>query len=280
MGKNDKKKNILIIEDEISLAGVLKTKLEKEGYVVDLAEDGKEGYKKIKEGNPDLVLLDIVMPVMDGYEVLEQMREDNIQIPVIIISNSGQPVELEKTKSLGAVDHLIKTQFEPKEVIDKVMDYLNEERREKENKKEDKDTEQREWSGKTHSKKNNNVKILVVEDDPFLRDLITRELAKEGFAVYEAVDGEKALARLGNLNPDIILLDIILPAIDGFEVLEKIRGHEDKNINKVPVLMLSNLGEKDDIKKAKELGADDYMVKAHFTAKEITKKIKKTLNID
>jgi DNA-binding response OmpR family regulator len=77
-----------------------------------------------------------------------------------------------------------------------------------------------------------------------------------------------------------VLLDIILPAIDGFEVLEKIRDHKDKSINKVPVLMLSNLGEKDDIKKAKELGADDYMVKAHFTTKEITEKIKETLKID
>jgi DNA-binding response OmpR family regulator len=239
-----------------------------------LAEDGEEGYEKIKKDKPDLILLDIIMPKMDGYRVLEKMREDDLHIPVIIISNSGQPVELEKTRKMGAVDHLIKTQFEPKEVIDKVTNYLQEKKEKSEKSANSKKKKKKENSN------NENTKVLVVEDDSFLRDLITRELSKKGFTIFEAVDGEKALSRLESVTPDIVLLDIILPAIDGFEVLEKIRDHKDKSINKVPVLMLSNLGEKDDIKKAKELGADDYMVKAHFTTKEITEKIKETLKID
>jgi DNA-binding response OmpR family regulator len=271
---DNNKENILIVEDEVALSSVLKTKLQKEGYEVDGAKDGEEGYEKIKQNKPDLILLDIVMPKMDGYRVLKKMREDNIRIPVIIISNSGQPVELEKTKKLGAVDHLIKTQFEPKEVIDKVTNYL--EGKKVQNKKRAGNKREE----KKQSENNKGIRVLVVEDDSFLRDLITRELSKKGFTIFEAVDGEKALDRLENINPDIILLDIILPAIDGFEVLEKIREHKSKNIKEVPVLMLSNLGEKDDIKKAKELGANDYMIKAHFTTKDITKKIKETLNID
>lgn len=273
MAEEKNKESILIIEDEVALSSVLKSKLEKEGYTVEVCEDGEEGYNKLQEWEPDLILLDIVIPKMDGYKVLEKMKEEGINIPVIIISNSGQPVEIEKTKKLGAVDHLIKTQFEPKEVIDKVFSYLNEKKGQGKQQK-------------TEAKKDENgendldTKVMVVEDDSFLRDLITRELSKRGFTIYEAVDGEKAVDYLDKINPDIVLLDIILPAIDGFEVLQKIRDHDNKEIKEVPVLMLSNLGEKDDIKKAKELGVNDYLVKAHFTTKEITEKIKETLGMN
>ncbi len=268
---------ILIIEDEASLSSVLKTKLKKSGYDAEVAEDGEAGYEKIKQWNPELILLDIVMPKMDGYKVLEKMNDDNIKIPVIVISNSGQPVELGKTRRLGAVDHFIKTQFEPKEVIDKVKYYLS--------KNEIKTVEKDSSSTKTQGNDNGNinkqdVKVLIVEDDSFLRDLCIKKLSKKGFTVYEAVDGEKALNQLEKMRPDIILLDIILPVIDGFDVLKKIKTNEDESIKNIPVLMLSNLGEKDDIKKAKNLGASDYLVKAHFTTEGITSKIKEELNLD
>ncbi len=268
---------ILIIEDEASLSSVLKTKLKKSGYDAEVAEDGEAGYEKIKQWNPELILLDIVMPKMDGYKVLERMNDDNIKIPVIVISNSGQPVELDKTRRLGAVDHFIKTQFEPKEVIDKVKHYLS--------KNEIKTIEKDKSSTKTQGNDNGNtnkqdVKVLIVEDDSFLRDLCIKKLSKKGFTVYEAVDGEKALNQLEKMRPDIILLDIILPVIDGFDVLKKIKTNEDESIKNIPVLVLSNLGEKDDIKEAKKLGASDYLVKAHFTTEGITSKIKKELNLD
>ncbi len=118
--KKEKKIKILIIEDEESLVELLQDKLKKEGYDVETALDGEKGFAKIGVFNPDLILLDIVMPKMDGYEVLEKMTEAKIKIPVIIISNSGQPVEIEKTTKLGAVDHLIKTEFSAADVLVKV----------------------------------------------------------------------------------------------------------------------------------------------------------------
>ncbi|MBU1045613.1 response regulator [Patescibacteria group bacterium] len=116
-------KKILIIEDEELLLNLLKKKLSELGYEVLAAVDGLEGLEAIKETAPDLVLLDIVMPKMGGFEVLEKKQEDDSikSIPVIIISNSGQPVELEKAKQLGAKDWLIKTEFDPVEVVEKVI---------------------------------------------------------------------------------------------------------------------------------------------------------------
>jgi CheY-like chemotaxis protein len=119
-------KKILIIEDEEVLSDLLRKKIEKEGYEAYAAPDGEEGLKIMREIMPDLILLDILMPKKGGFEVMEEMNRDETikNIPVIIISNSGQPVELDKAKALGAKDCLVKTEFDPQEVLDKVKEYI------------------------------------------------------------------------------------------------------------------------------------------------------------
>lgn len=270
----DKKRKILIVEDEEALVELLDAKLQKEGYDVKTASDGEEGYAAIKKWHPDLILLDIVMPKMDGYEVLEKLNEDKNKTPVIIISNSGQPVEIEKTKKLGAVDHLIKTEFSPLDVLEKVRSCFKNGGKSVKNYHE---AEIIQPKAADKGVKALGIKVLLVEDDAFLREICTKKLVKEGLTVYEAIDGEQALDSINNIKPDIILLDIILPAIDGFQILHQIRHNKDQKIAQVPVIMLSNLGQEDDIKKAMDMKANDYLVKAHFTTEEIVEKIKKTL---
>lgn len=273
MPQEEKKKfKILIIEDEHSLVDLLSTKLSKEGYEVKTSYDGETGYNALKDWEPDLVLLDIVMPKMNGYEVLEAINKDGLKTPVIIISNSGQPVEIEKTKKLGAIDHLIKTEFSPVDVIKKVKKCFEGGRLSEQEEDDDDD-------GVTKPRTNpdvrqNGVRVLLVEDDSFLREISSKKLTKEGYTVFEAIDGEQALKGVQKVKPDIVLLDIILPAIDGFQILSQIRASSDQAVAKVPVIMLSNLGQDDDIKKALDMGANDYLVKAHFTTEEIVEKIK------
>ena len=121
-------KKILLVEDEEIMIDLLQRKLTKEGYEVSVARDGEEGLKLMREVKPALILLDIVMPKMGGFEVMEEMaKEPELKkIPVIVISNSGQPVELDKAQKLGAKDWLIKTEFDPQEVIEKVKKQLGE----------------------------------------------------------------------------------------------------------------------------------------------------------
>ena len=115
--------------------------------------------------------------------------------------------------------------------------------------------------------------ILIVEDDTILRDLISQKLKKDNnYEIVEAVDGEEGLRKAKEEKPDIILLDLILPGIDGFGVLEQIK--KDPEIAKIPVVILSNLGQKEEIEKGMKLGATDFLIKAHFTLSEIVKKIK------
>lgn len=115
-------KKILIIEDEEIMIGLLQKKLTVAGYEISMAKNGEEGLEKMKEVKPDLILLDIIMPKMGGFEVMEEMQKDKElkKFPVIVISNSGQPVEIDKAQELGAKDWLIKTEFDPQEVINKV----------------------------------------------------------------------------------------------------------------------------------------------------------------
>ena len=117
--------------------------------------------------------------------------------------------------------------------------------------------------------------ILVIEDDKFLRELITRKLLNEAYEVSEAVDGEEGIKKIKEGKPDLILLDLILPGIDGFEVLSKMK--EDPALASIQVIILSNLGQKDDVEKGLKMGAVDYLIKAHFTPGEIIEKIKVVL---
>ncbi|MEK7560053.1 MAG: response regulator [Patescibacteria group bacterium] len=123
---NAEKKLILLIEDDDIVSDILVKRLEKAGYLVETANDGKRGLTMIQEKKPDLVLLDIMLPVLDGFGVLEELRDSGIlpDLPVIIISNSGQPVEIERALKLGVKDHLVKLNFNPGEVLEKVKRIL------------------------------------------------------------------------------------------------------------------------------------------------------------
>jgi len=118
-------------------------------------------------------------------------------------------------------------------------------------------------------------KILIIEDDKFLRELIAKKLLKENFEIFEAIDGEEGLKKIKEEKPDLILLDLILPGIDGFEVLAQIK--KDPAMLSIPVIILSNLGQKEDIEKGMRMGAVDFLIKAHFTPGEIIDKIKSVL---
>ncbi|MFH0853740.1 MAG: response regulator [bacterium] len=114
--------------------------------------------------------------------------------------------------------------------------------------------------------------VLIVEDDTFLSGMYITKLIMEHFEVELASDGEQALKSLRQRQPDIILLDILLPKKSGFEVLKEIR--KSPQTKKIPVILLTNLGEKQDIRRGLDLGADDYLIKAHFLPSEVISKIK------
>src|SRR3989338_3017951 len=206
---------ILIVEDEPIHLNVMKAKLEYEGYEISVATDGEMGLNMIKSQKPDLVLLDIILPKMNGFEILENLKKEGFKPPIIVVSNSGQPVEVDRALKLGAVDYLVKAEFNPIDVLEKAEKVLGrppkvpEVQPAKLNTPTDTNTE---YSNNKNSPVSGKAKILIIEDD--------------------------------------------------------------KNTSPIPVIVLSNLGQKEDMDKALAGGAEDFMVKAHFTPSEIVAKIK------
>lgn len=267
-------KKILIIEDDSFLGDVLNQKLTAEGFKVFLAVDGSRGYEKIKSFKPDLILLDIILPTMNGYEILEAKQKDSSisNIPVIIISNSGQPVEINRALALGVKDYLVKAQFDPDEVLVKVRAQFR--------KNEEPSSEVASLEGVMNQKASTanleGKKVMWVEDDQFLNDIIARKLSLTKCTFFHSTEGEEALKIISKEIPDIVMLDIVLSGIDGFEILRRIKN--DPKIKHIPVILLSNLGQASDIDKGKSLGAVCFMIKATVTPDEIIDQMKKVIS--
>ncbi len=120
------------------------------------------------------------------------------------------------------------------------------------------------------------IKILIIEDDTFLSSMYSTKFNLEGFEVVVANKGEEGIKLAEEEKPDIILLDILLPGVDGFTVLKKLK--KEDNIKGIPVIMLTNLGQNDDVRKGFELGAVGYLIKAHYMPSEVVEKVKDALN--
>lgn len=118
-------------------------------------------------------------------------------------------------------------------------------------------------------------KILIVEDDQFLVKVYSTKLSSEGFEIEMATTGDEALTKATNLKPVLILLDIMLPGQNGFEVLKSLK--KGKSTKTIPVIILSNLGQGSDVEKGLALGADDYLIKTNLSINEVVDKIKSAL---
>jgi len=118
--------NILLVEDDTFLGNIYKTKFEMEGFKVTHVENGQDGFDTAKKKKPDLILLDILLPKMDGFVVLTKLKADSLtkEIPVILLTNLGQKDDVEKGLEMGAADYLIKAHFKPSETVAKVKKVL------------------------------------------------------------------------------------------------------------------------------------------------------------
>ncbi len=190
--------HVLVIDDDPMIQKLLANRLTGEGMKVSVASDGAQGLRAVRETRPDVIILDIRMPKLDGWAVLSSLKSDEglASIPVVILS-----VEEERGRgfSLGAFDYLLKP-VEPERLVSVIASAISPE------------------SGE----------VLVVDDDADTRELVRRRLSSEGFAVAEASNGEDALLRIRVTPPSLMVLDLLMPVMDGFELLSRVRaaGHE------------------------------------------------------
>jgi DNA-binding response OmpR family regulator len=241
----DPKKFIMVIEDNEILGGLISKTLTTEGFEVALYTNGVQGWAALQARQPDILLLDIILPEKSGYEILEDMHKADMlsKVPTIIVSNSGEPVQVSRSLALGVRDYIVKADLSVDEVLGKVKRYLSE-------------------VPVATSASNMRLKVLMVEDDPFLQSIAGKVIGS-AFDLRYVADGKEALKEVTLFQPDIILLDVVLPGeMSGFDILRELRADE-KNA-KTPIIMFTNLGQDEDKKKALALGVDGYLVKADF----------------
>jgi signal transduction histidine kinase/DNA-binding response OmpR family regulator len=199
---------ILIIDDDRTIHDLLERDFSDQGYAVLHAMGGREGLRIAKAARPDLITLDVIMPDLDGWSVLKALKDDPElrAIPVVLVTIMG---DRDLGFALGAADFLTKP-FERELLIQAVN---------------------------RHRGGGPRAQVLVVDDDSRSRDMLRRTLQKEGWTVAEAVDGREALSQLQRSRPALVLLDLMMPEMDGFEVLERMR--HDKAWRDIPVIIVT-----------------------------------------
>ncbi|HEX9791610.1 MAG TPA: response regulator [Kiloniellales bacterium] len=199
---------VLIVDDDRDVHGVLDERLSAEGFHLIHAYGGEEAIRLAKQIRPDLITLDIIMPDKDGWSVLKALKStpELSSIPVVVVTVLG---DRDLGFALGAADFVTKPLDNAK--IESVL--------------------RKYWRDQDHAQ------VLIVEDDANMRGLLRRLLQRQGWTVAEAVNGQEALEKLRALRPQLVLLDLVMPQINGFEVMEAMR--RDKELKDIPIIVVT-----------------------------------------
>lgn len=243
-------KKILIIDDEADIREIVMFYLAEEGYAVLEASNGHEGIMKALHEKPDAILLDIMMPGINGFEVAKHLKEDpnTRDIPIIILSVLAQDSQFRQ----GILDYVSKPfhQEEIVSVIKKIFKKMDGE----------------------NGKKN----VLVVDDDPDIVDVITLCLKDNDIFPEKAYNGKEALEKTALKNFDLILLDLNMPGMNGFEVIRALKT--DEKTRDIPIVVLTGTYISDtDKQHGLTLGVSKYLTKP-FSANDLVKEIKEVFN--
>jgi len=231
---------ILVIEEDRDVALLLRRQLEAEGYSVLLAGSGQDALWLAREEQPQLITLDILLPDIDGFEVLEQLKDHPITapIPVIIVSMLG---EVDKGYTLGAVDYVVKP-FSEDQLLNSVRQALGPMQRE---------------NGAEPTRNN----LLVVDDEPDIVTFLEQSLSVHGYQIRSASNGYEALERISESTPDLILLDLRMPVMDGYEVIRHLKSDETTMGIPIIVMTASPVDKERDKVRVLGMGVAQYMTK-------------------
>lgn len=239
-------RKILVVDDELNIMRVMRHILEVEGYTVLEASTGMEALARAREEKPDLVLLDVLLPDIDGFEVLERMRKDpeTADLPVVILSIMEAK---EQSFRLGAQDYFNKP-IDRVKLVDTVQSLLGD--------------------------GNQEIKILVADDDAHILQAVSQMLSSRGYRVIGAHDGLEAVVKAREEVPNLLVLDLYMPEMDGFEVIRRLRAWE--KTAHIPILVLTASDVALDEARALTLGAAQYMNKP-FSENELARVVRDAL---
>ena len=270
---------IIIVEDDPMLGEIYEKKFTEAGFEMKLVTSGKAVQAGVENFQPEMVLLDIVLPDMDGYEILEGLaKNDNTRsVPVYVFSNLSAKEDIERATSLGAKGFLTKSSFTPTQLVDEVKKIISGSAGISE--------EQPNILPKTDSapvsekisnqKESNNQKILIIEDEDVFIEMFGDKLKQEGYEVVSAKNGKWGLKEAEEGGFSCILLDMMMPAMNGYEAVQELRASEKSK--DTPIIILSNSALDSEVEQALALGANAYYIKTQVTPGEVVEKVKELI---
>jgi tubulin-specific chaperone A len=249
-----------------------------------VAENGPEGIAVAKKEKPDLIFLDLVLPGMSGYEILEKLRKDEEtkNLKIYILSNLGQVGEIDKSFVDGADGYLVKANLTPTQLVEnarKIFDGQNVGLKRKPVGSPVKNFKVKEVDKKaaTQQTQGGGVSVLLIEDDAAIVDMYGLYLKKEGCRVEIAKNGAWGIKQAKEKKFDIIIMDMLMPAMNGYQALKDLK--KDKKTKNTPVIVMSNSAQDKEMGKAKSCGAVCYLLKSQITPARLKKEIEKALKI-
>jgi len=256
-----KKEKILIIESDEAFGNSLADALRAEGYSAVLVNMADNGLKAIYDNLPRLIILDVNLSDGDSYDILAKKQSEPMlaKIPVFLLSLRGIPINMRRVPAGSATEFIAELQADTAMIVRKVDGALGY-----------KPAPQMSLTESAIA--SNGKSILWVEDDKLIGSVLSKKLTSVGFILFLAKNGQEAIDYLKDSVPDGVVLDLLLPGMGGFEVLEVIK--KDTRTSFVPVMILSNLSKQSDIERSKVLGAQKYLVKAAVSLDQIVAEIK------
>ena len=228
---------VLVVDDDADTRSLVARSLEREGYTVAQAQDGDEALLRMRVSPPSLVILDLVMPGRNGFQVLEQARSEGLNVPVIVLTGKSLEPHEKQILREGMAAVVQKGGRSIELVAAETRRALAE--------------QQRDRGGRL-------PRILYVEDSPQNRDVVRRYLSGL-FEVIEAEDGEHGVERVRRDEPALVLMDLSLPRLDGWEATRRIKA--DEKLRQIPVLALTAHASREDQARAQAAGCDEYLTK-------------------
>jgi len=264
MAASDKSEKILIIEGNVAFGNKLVESIKADGYPnVSLVKNGVDGLKSIYDTLPHLVLLDITLEGSSGYDILAKKQAEPLlaKIPVFLMSTQGVPINMRTVPKDSVAEFITALHAESIDIVSKIDNHFGH--------------EPRSGAGAAvapDSSAAGKMKLLWVEDDKLIGTILAKKLVTAGFDLFHAKNGEEALEALKTSKPDAIVVDLLLPGMSGFEILQKIKM--DPAFKDIPMMVLSNLSKPSDIEKARVLGAKKFLVKAATSLDQIVEEVK------
>lgn len=266
---------ILSIDDSPTVLKLIEMICHHAGYEVHLARNGREGLERAIEVHPDVILVDFIMPEMNGLQVCKALQENPAtrDIPIILVSSKGEAVGDKFVEVLG-VKHYCTKPFQADDLLAKLAEVLGEDDVAPHGAKSAAAAKGSAPSKPATAAREGAATVLSIDDSPTILRLVEMILSHAGYAVHTSADGAAGVAMAKELHPDIILVDFIMPGMNGFQVCKALR--EDPETAAIPIVLVSSKGEAIGEQFVDTLKIEHYLTKP-FRPEELVEEVKRFL---